>query len=287
MESQAAEITGALNDEEADAESSSNDTDGSAPSGNETAAAKTEAKSESPDKKRDEVNERFDKLTRDLYELRSERDRDRYELSSRDKRIAELEAELGSAKRSQVAPDNLPTLESVGYDETKYTAALAAHFEKIAEQKGEAAAQKAFEKYTAQLNSQRTHETWEKREADFIKSHPEYVEKVAKAHSLPISHELQQELKKMDDGPQLALHLVENQDKAVAIMRLPLPAQMLEIGRIQGLLAAAKQPPKPPVSLAPPPPPKVESDSPTEKSPNEMTDKEFANWRRRQIAQRR
>lgn len=276
MSTPAAEIEAQLNAAKVDSDADGSLGDGSAPSGTETPAAKDPA---SPDSKRDAVNERFDKLTRDLYELRGERDRDRYDIQSRDERIKELEAQL--AKPSQVATDTtstLPTLESVGFDEAKYAAVLSQHFIKIAESRGEAAAEKALQKFQAQQSAQTTQGEWGKREADFIKSTPDYVDKVKNARTLPISKDLQSELMQMDDGPQLAYYLVENREKAALIAQLPLGAQLREIGRIQGELAAKKA--ANPVSKAPAPVPKVDGSAATgEKLEAEMTDKE---WERAQ-----
>lgn len=266
MEYVAAEILGPNGEVETDVDTSKEKPEGSAPSAAETGAAKTEgAKPSSPEKKRDEGQERFDKLTRDLYELRGELDRGRFEREERDKKIAALEAQLTeTAKRSQVAPDNLPTLESVGYDEAKHLAAVAAHFEKVAESKGEAAAQKLFDKFMAQQSAHTTATDWDRRQADFAKTNPDYVAKVQNARMLPISKEMQNELMQMENGPGIALFLVENSDKAAAIMRLPLAQQMREVGRIEAQLEAKKPAAKPLVSQAPPPAPKVDAtDVPT------------------------
>jgi hypothetical protein len=254
-----AEIVGSDVNAEADADAATLETEGSAPSGEETTAAKTDANSESPEKKRDEVNERFDKLTRDLYELRSERDRDRFEIDAREKRIKELEAKLSeTAKQSQVAPDATPTLEQFGFDEAKYQAALYSHLTKTVGAKIRDEIMGEMKQTEAQRKSQETYSTWAKREADFIKSQPDYVDKVKNARSLPISEELQAELLQMDDGPQLAYYLTENREKAALLMRMPISAQMRELGRIQAQLELKKSA-APPVSKAPPPPSKVDS----------------------------
>ena len=289
MTMQEAEIVGSDVAAEADANAETPDTEGSAPSAEETGAAETKAKSESPEKKRDEVNERFDKLTRDLYELRSERDRDRYEIDAREKRIKELEAQLETAKPSQVAPDNTPTLEQFGFDEAKYQAALYSHLTKTVGSKIRDEILGELKQTEAQRRSQETYSSWAKREADFIKSQPDYVEKVKNARSLPISDEIQQELLQMEDGPQLAYYLTENRDKAALLMKLPVSAQMRELGRIQAQLELKKAS-APPVSKAPPPPTKVDAtDAPTNfKVDSADSDKlSDAEWMRRRNAQER
>lgn len=259
METQAAEIASLPSGAEVDSEATIDKTDGSAPSAAETGAANDQAATpQNPDKQRDSVNERFDKLTRDLYELRSERDRDRFEIDSRNKRIQELEAQLATAKPSQVAPDKFPTLEEYGYDEGKFQAAVATHIAKITREQGAAAAQEVIKAERAAEAARRAGETWATKEAEFIKSKPDYVEKVQQARTLPITQEMQQILQGHDLGPQIAYHLVENREAALAIARLPLATQLMEVGRIAERLAAAKAAPKPPVSQAPSPVPKVE-----------------------------
>jgi len=289
MTTEQAEIASPTASAEVDSEARATGTDGSAPSGDETTAAKTVAGEAggSPEKKRDEVNERFDKLTRDLYELRGERDRDRYEIQTREQRIKDLEAQLSeTAKQRQVAPDTTPTLEQFGYDETKYQAALYSHLTKTVG----ATLRDEILGEIKQTESQRKHQeafsTWQKREDDFIKLQPDYVDKVRNNRSLPISQDLAQELLQMDDGPQIAYYLAENQQKAAVIAKLPLAAQMRELGRIQAQLDAKKA--APPVSKAPPPVAKVDA---TEAPSNFKVDTpdsdnlSDAEWTRRRNAQ--
>lgn len=286
METQAAEISGAPAVAEVDSDANAGTADGSAPSGAETTAASDR---KSPDQKRDEVNERFDKLTRDLYELRSERDRDRYELTSRDRRIQELEAQLSeTAKQRQVAPDKFPTLEEHGYDEGKFQAAVAAHIAKVTREQGAAAAQEVIRAEREADAARRAGETWSTKVAEFSKSKPDFVDKVLRPATLPISAELQQALRGHDLGPELFYHMVENRDASLAIARLPFQLQLMEVGRIAERIAAQKAAPKPPVSQAPPPPSKVDGgEAPTSvrvdtSESDALSDQE---WTRRRNAQ--
>jgi len=101
---------------------------------------------------------------------------------------------------------------------------------------------------------ERAMKAWSSKEAEFIKSKPDYVEKVQNARTLPISTEVQEALRESEFGPQVAYHLVENPEVARAILQLSPSAQLREIGRIEARLEAAKAKPAPAVSQAPPPP---------------------------------
>lgn len=253
MESNVAEITGQSDGAKVDSDAAKGVTDGSAPSGTETAAAEAES-NRSPEKKRDEGQERFDKLTRDLYELRGELDRGRYEREQRDRELAELRAKLAeTAKQSQVAPDSPPTLEQFGYDEAKYQAALYSHLTKTVGAKLRDEILGEVKQTETQRRQQETLSAWQKRQAEFAKTNPDYVEKVVNAATIPISKELQEKLMQLEDGPQIALHLADNREKAYEIMRLPIEFQLMEVGSIRASLKKS-----PPVSKAPPPPSKVD-----------------------------
>lgn len=230
--------------------------DGSAPSVPEA---------DTPAPKKDAVQERIDKLTRDKYDNARLADQRGYELERERAERQRLESEIATLRKSettQVAPDTFPTLESVGYDEDKFRAAVASYTKGMTESakaEGKKAAEDAIRADRESANNERVRSAWTAKESELIKSRPDYVEKVQQARTLPISQEIQQELLASEYGPQVALFLVENRDKAEAILQLPLSAQLREIGRIEARLEAAKAPAKPAVSQAPPPPPKVES----------------------------
>lgn len=255
--------------------------DGSAPSVPEADTPET------PDQKRDKVQERFDKLTREKYEGLSRAERAEYRAQLLEQRLADLESR--QAKPEQVAPANdFPTLESHGYDEGKYQAAMAAHFTKLANEIGGKAAEAKFAEREQAERQKRAGESWAKKEAEFIKLRPDYVDKVQNATRLPISEAMQDALMESEFGPQVALHLFDNREQALAIAALPVALQMKELGRIEARMEAEKAKPKPAVSQAPPPPPKVDAtNAPVDKDPSQMSDAEFAKWRKRQIAQRR
>lgn len=224
---------------------------------------------------RDKLQERFDKLTREKYEGLSRAERAEYKAQELERELAEYRA--SKAKTSPVAPANeFPTLESVGWDEAKHAAAVA---EWSAKQAREAAkAELAAEREAAQR--QQFTKDWERRQADYIKTKPDYVEKVGSLPPSLMTNELSEVIMDSPIGPEVAYYLSENIEKLAAIARLPEKAQAREIGRIEAALEAKKAA-IPPVSKAPPPIAKLEgADAPTaEKDPDQMTIEEWKKWR--------
>ena len=249
------------------------------------ASAASVPEADTPAPKKDSVQERIDKLTREKYDALRERDRRDYEV---ERLRAELE-QARTAPKAEVAPQNdFPTLEAFGYDEGKFNAAVASHYSKLATEQARAAAQEQMRLEREAEQRRRAGESWATKEAEFIKSKPDYVEKVRDNRSLPITEHMAQVISESDVGPQVAYYLGENTDKARAIANLPPLSQAREIGRIEAAILAEKAKPKPAVSQAPPPISKVDgNEAQVEKSPNDMSDAEFAKWRKRQIAARR
>lgn len=275
-----ADNTGQVESTAADANVDKTIADGSAPSVPEA---------DTPEKKRDAFQERIDKLTREKYDFARSADQKDYQLERTTFELEQLKKQLASQSETQtVAPSGFPTLEQYGYDEGKFQAAVAAHYSKLATEQARTATQEQLRASQQAEADERANRSWATKEAEFLKSKPDYVEKVRDARFLPISREVQQELKSSEFGPQVAYYLVENPEKAAAIMQLPLAAQLREVGKIEARLEAQKSPPKPAVSQAPPPVKKVESESAeVEPDPANMTDHQFAKWRRKQIAARR
>ncbi len=258
--------------------------DGSAPSVPEA---------DTPDKapKKDAIQERIDKLTRDKYDALREADRRSFELQQRDAEIARLKALTEDSANKQVAPaSDFPTLEQFGYDEGKYQAAVAAHFTKLATEQGRTAAESLLKQERERLQAEQLIKTWTTKEAEFLKSKPDYVEKVRNNPDLVVTNETAQVIRESPIGPQIAYYLGENTDAARAIAQLPPLAQAREIGRIEAKLEAAKAPQKPAVSQAPPPVGKVDADEGATVVKVDSADSDTLSdqeWTRRRNAQER
>lgn len=245
-------------------------------------AAESAPAADTGEPERDKVQERINKITREKYDFA-------YRAESAEARASRLEAEIESlrtAKTEPVAPDEYPKLADYDFDEAKHQVAVAKYIANLSSTTAKTVLQQERE---AVARAERA-ATFEKREADFIASKPDYVEKVRRspAYGGPvITNEMAEVIRESDVGPQIAYYLADNVERSAAISRLSPLAQAREIGRIEARLEVEKAKP-PAVSKAPPPPPKIEAIEPAvEKSPSEMSDTEFAKWRKRQIAQRR
>ena len=185
------------------------------------------------------------------------------------------------------APQKEPELADFDYDEGKYRQAVI----KYAQEQARAVVQQELQQRDWQSQQMTRVQTFESREAEFAKAHPDYHERVVQDSTLPITPAMREVLFDSPNGPEVAYWLAQNRENAAQIARLPPHQAALELGRIEGRLAAIKEVksrPVPVVSSAPPPPPQIEaSDAGVEKDPSQMTDAEFAKWRKRQIAQRR
>lgn len=252
METSNSEITTLADAAAADAKPEDAKVEGSEPS------APKAGTSEDTSSWTEKAQKRYDELTRKAYEAQGERDRERYQREALQSQLDELK----KAKTEPVAPEQFPTLEQFGYDEGKFHAAVSAYNKATTDAGREAAREAAREEIRAERDAESRNQaakSWATKEAEFIKSKPDYVDKVQRAAGLPISAEIQRELLGSELGPQVAYYLVDNRDKALAIKAMPLAAQLREIGRIEAKLEPAKVPPKPLVSQAPPPVSKVDS----------------------------
>lgn len=220
------------------------------------------------------VQSRFDELTKHRRE--AERDRDYW------RELAMRNAERPEPK-VQVDSDKARSLSDFEFDEGKYQTYLFTE----AEKRAVAAAERRLQEQADQESKARKQTEFERRESKFAKSVEDYHE-VTRDSSLPISAAMAEVIADSEDGPALAYYLGKNIAIAEQISRLPPLGAARELGRIEVKLAAEREKAKEkPVSKAPPPTPKIEAvEAEIEKDPAQMTDVQFAKWRKRQIAQR-
>lgn len=274
-----AETTAPVETVEADAGTVATKGDGSAPS-------VPEADTSAPKVKEDPVQKRIDNLTREKYDALRERDRRDYEIERLSTRLKELE----TAKQPEVAPQNeFPTLEQHGYDEGKYQAAVAAHFSKLARDQATTATREQLEQERSKLQAETSQKNWQAKEAEFVKSKPDYAEK---AYRHPrdggpvITPAMGDLIRASELGPQVAYYLGENVEKSAAIAQLPPLEQARELGRIEERLA--KPVAAVAVSKAPPPTPKVDATDAPSNFKVDSSDSDSlsdAEWTRRRNAQ--
>jgi hypothetical protein len=240
-----------------------------------TGAVDTSDKSEKQPKG-DAIQKRIDKLTWQLRQTERERD------FEREQRLATLQRNAEPQPKQSEARQPLKKLADFEYDEERYA-------EYVAEVAADRAAQKLEQTRTTK-ESERTRKEqiakFKELESKF-KTEIEDYEDVA--YYARIDEHVANLVMAMDEGPRVAYYLGKNPDVAARINSLPDNLAAVELGRIDAKLAIEREQAKAkPVSKAPPPPPKIDATEPAvEKDPSQMTDAEFAKWRKRQIAQRR
>ena len=147
-----------------------------------------------------------------------------------------------------------------------------------------------------QEKKQSRRDKFRERETEFEKANADYRQ-VARAEHLPITEGLAEVLMDLDEGPELLCDLGKDIERAGLLSQLPPHIAAFKLGeqlankraeakaKAAALEAAQREKA---VSNAPPPAPKIDGgNAQVEKDPADMTDKEFATWRKRQIAQRR
>lgn len=193
-------------------------------------------------------------------------------------------------KPAEPAP-TLPTLEAYGYDEAKYQAALVDFARAEARRETEAILTRREQEAQERAKAA----TFEKRQAEFIASKPDYADKVLRDPTLPISEVMADVIRESDDGPALAYYLAENRAIAETIAQLPERAAARELGRLEQRLASQREAAKassPPVSKAPPPPPRIEAVSETttvrttDSSGDRLSDDEWVRLERKRLARK-
>lgn len=131
---------------------------------------------------------------------------------------------------------------------------------------------------------QRFNETCNKVYSDGKAEFQDFDRAVANLQMVGVNREFLELATTSDVGAKLLHHLGTDLDEAARIISLP-PVQMArELTKLEIKLG---QPAAKPVSKAPAPITPIAGGSAVSKDPSEMTDAEFAKWRKAQIAQRR
>lgn len=221
--------------------------------------------------KESEVQERINKLTKRYYD-------ERRAAQAKDEEIAKLRRQLEDAPKER---EPVKTLEDFDFDQGKYIAYLEDRNEKRATE----AAKKVAEQFQKDAQGRENFARFLERERKFAETVDDYHEAV-NPDRWPCSQVMAAEIHQSDVGPQMTYHLAKNPDVALEIAQLSDAQAVRRMVILEAEMKASRIKPKM-VSEAPPPPPKIPAGDPAiEKDPSEMTDAEFAKWRRKQIAQR-
>lgn len=112
---------------------------------------------------------------------------------------------------------------------------------------------------------------------------PDFDQAVGNLQMVGVSREFLEFTAASDAGAKLIRHLGTDLDEAARISALPPVLMARELTRLEMKLS---QPQPKPVSKAPAPITPIAASGSSSKDPSEMTDAEFAKWRKSQIAQR-
>lgn len=235
--------------------------------------------------KEDGFTKRIDELTKNWRETERKALEAERRAEERERDAAYWRDQVLRQQSSKPEPvQQTKTLADFEYDDSKYQAYL---FDQAEQRAVQAAERKLKEQQETDVKERRK-ATFAQRESEFSKSAPDYREKTRSA-IFPVSEAMAEVFAESEEGPAVAYYLANNLDQADRIARMSPLAAARELGRVEAKLIAEREKAAKKVSDAPPPPPKIEGsgDPKVEKDPSDMTDAEFAKWRKRQIAQRR
>ena len=199
----------------------------------------------------------------------------------------EIERLQSQLKDRPIVQEPLKTLEDFDFDEAKHRTYLDERTATIAE----TAASEAVGKVQTQLESGQIEQGFRARETAFESTVKDYADVVYGEtngqRNWAASDAMTDEIRISEIGPEMAYHLANNPETASEIAGLSNRETVRRMTLLEAELKSEKAKTGKSVSEAPPPPPKIPSgDKGLEKDPSDMSDGEFAKWRRKQIANR-
>lgn len=186
------------------------------------------------------------------------------------RRVEQQLREQAEAKAREIEPQR----ESFRDDDTY----LQAQIEHLAEKK---AAEKLAQR-ERQTQQERTAEAFHEKAEKALTKYPDF-QAVISNPALTINESMAEFITDSDAGAEIAYHLGKNPTRAADIASMSPIKAARELTKLEAELAAK---PKPQPSNAPAPISPIEGKSGGSKDPADMTDAEFAAYRRRQIAAR-
>jgi hypothetical protein len=204
------------------------------------------------------VQKRIDALTREKYELRRE-----------------LES-LKNAPKPDIKPfEPGKGLSDFDYDEKAYSAYV--------KEEATQAAKAELQQQWRDRQSQQAAVNFDMAEAKFAAQQKDY-DKVAHNPQLTVNENMAQLIRESDQGPQVLYHLGKNPEIADRLSRMGVVALAKEMGKIEATLSTVQ---KNAVSKSPPPTPKIPAaTNKVKKAPDQMSQKEFEEYRRKIISKR-
>lgn len=246
-----------------------------------------------PPKKARGVQKRLDELTRQREEASARAQAAEERL---DKLLKTLEAATGSSEAAKATAEADP--EPVRPESTRFTDPV--EFEKAlidyADQKAAWTAKQEIKAYEARQKEQaeldqvasqqaQVRDAYQARVTQAKAKYADFSE-VAENPNVPVSPAVALIIMTREDGPDIQYQLGKHADEAKRIAALPVPLQLIEVGRIAARLEAPVTETKPVVSQAPKPvKPLSANNGSVNKDPSNMSMDEYATYRRAQWAQ--
>ena len=205
--------------------------------------------------------------------------RQKYEAEARTKMLEERLSFLESRQqpsqpRSQDAGE--PTIDK--YD--NFDQYVAAKAEYIAKRQIESTLTEREQRQRAEREATertKTVDSWNKRMAAATAEMPDF-EDIVSSSDVPMTEPMQQAIMESDIGPKLAYYLASNPDEAAEIGKMSAIGSIRALGRIEERLANQK------IAItttsAPPPIKPVGTRATVKKDPGQMSDAEYAKWRK-------
>lgn len=202
-------------------------------------------------------------------------------------RIAELEQQIADAPQP-VEP--FKTLADFDYNEAEWQSYMAEEVTRRAT----SAAEEVTRGFQARQESSSAEESFREREREFAKGHEDYHDlvygEVDGQRRWACSDLMAREIMVSSMGERVSYYLATHPDIALQISRASPAETIRRMARLETTIESAetaKKAAKKVLPKAPPPVPKIPSGKDAmEKDPADMSDKEFAAWRRKQIAAR-
>ena len=271
LEDQSAEIENTASQDEIVESSTTTETEVNI---DDSSAAETPEEAKKPNK----VQERINQLTREKYEERQKR-------AELEKRLEALESKPAQEEKTVIAApneedfDNYSEFERAKEEHIANRAAQAAYDRLKAEESTKSnASLEQSRQAELQAKKQAFDQSVESKRGNFAD-----FDEVAYGHEF-MDLDLAEQIFEMDKGPEVAYHLGANLDVAEKIFSLKPVQRARELTKLEYSLKAL-QPKK--ISSAPDPiAPIGGTDKSGNKSPSEMTDKEWFNWRNNQLNSR-
>jgi hypothetical protein len=220
-------------------------------------AAESDA-SDSPEPAVKGVQKRIDELTKNWRETeRRERESARDAAYWREQALRLQSQPIQPPPRAP-EPESEKTLADFGFDEAKYRSYERS---RISQESVELAKQ-ALKAEREQQTIQELNANYVKRAREFARENPEYKDY---AETAPISEGVADIIKRLDNGPEIALYLGKNPEIAIEVSNLSQIRSAIELGKIAAKLEYQRETlakAKKVVSSAPQPTPKIEGTEP-------------------------